>query len=115
MYAGIGSARALRQYFFAGNPSDSRGESALDRRAVGLNLPTAKVRAVVSQRQLDVTHAEIESSGMKVHPRLHRLHVSAMEMHAHRLGYTGESLRLTQFADFRKWPQKLGTQQYLFA
>src|SRR5712692_8429009 len=84
----VGPARALREYVFTGNASNSRGQSALDGRLVRLDLPTRKAGAIISQYQLDITHAEIESSGTNEHPRLHRLRLSRMERWGQGLSYT---------------------------
>src|SRR5207245_8407995 len=53
---GIGPSRTLRQYFFAGNTSNSRGEPALDAGRLRLNLPTAEISPVVGQNEFEITH-----------------------------------------------------------
>jgi hypothetical protein len=42
----------------------------LDGSFLGLDLPSGKIGAVVGNRQLEIPHAEIESSEMMLHPRL---------------------------------------------
>src|SRR3974390_1091689 len=54
-----GSSRTLRQYLFPGNPSNSRGQCALNRDRVGLNLPTGKIRPVVGENHFEIAHAAI--------------------------------------------------------
>ncbi len=56
MHTGIGAAGALGQYIFAGQPSNSRGECALDGGAAGLHLPAGEVGAVVGEDQFEIAH-----------------------------------------------------------
>ena len=93
MHTRIRPAGALRQYFFSGNASNNGGQSALDAGGVRLDLPSAEFRPVVGQCQLEIAHAEIESSEMNEHPRLHRLHMSGVETNAQRVSYTVAFLR----------------------
>ena len=63
MHPGIGSPRPLRQDIFAGQSSNSRGECALDRRRVRLQLPAGEICAIVGQRQSEIApHFCSESS-----------------------------------------------------
>jgi hypothetical protein len=57
----------------------------------GLDLPSGKVGAVVGNGQLEITHAEIESSEMKLHPRLQPMYLpqAGAQICAQLLGYTG--------------------------
>jgi hypothetical protein len=56
----------------------------------GLDLPSGKVGAVVGNGQLEIAHAEIESSEMKLHPRLQPMFVLRSAGLRQLLGYTGE-------------------------
>ena len=44
---GVGAPRRLRQNLFAGHPSNSRGECALDCGSIRLYLPSGEFRAVI--------------------------------------------------------------------
>jgi len=56
MHSGIGAARALRQYFFAGEPSNRGGEGALDCRQSGLHLPAGKLGSVIREDHFEIAH-----------------------------------------------------------
>jgi hypothetical protein len=52
----IGPTRTLWQYFFRGNPSNSRGQCALDGGSIRLYLPPGEFRAIIGEYQLDIAH-----------------------------------------------------------
>jgi hypothetical protein len=57
----------------------------------GLDLPSGEVGAIVGNGQLEIAHAEIESSEIKLHPRLQPMCLSrtGISVCAEMLGYTG--------------------------
>ena len=59
MHSRIGSSRPLRQYLFAGNPSNDRGNCALHGDGIGLHLPTGKFRSVIGDNHFEIAHAAI--------------------------------------------------------
>jgi hypothetical protein len=62
----------------------------LDGSFLGLDLPSRKVGAVVGNGQLEIPHAEIESSEMMLHPRLQLMLFYGGRVAPKLLGYTGE-------------------------
>ena len=88
MHARIGPSRALWQYVFAGNPSNSRGQRALNAGGTGLDLPATEIGAVVGQDQFQIAHrqSKSESCEMLLHPRLHRS--TGFERAVRFVGYT---------------------------
>src|SRR5215469_12517267 len=61
VHARIRPSRALRQYVFAGDSSNSRTERALNAGCIGLDLPATEVGAVVGQGQFQIAHGESKS------------------------------------------------------
>ena len=59
--------------------------------SAGLDLPSGEVGAIVGNGQLEIAHAEIESSEIKLHPRLQPMCLSrtGISVYAEMLGYTG--------------------------
>src|ERR1035438_8712788 len=56
MHTRVRATRALGQYFFSGQPSNSRGEFALHRRAAGLHLPAGEFGAVIRKDHFKIAH-----------------------------------------------------------
>src|SRR6202140_5743792 len=59
MHSRVSSPRALRQYLFAGNPSNDRGNCALHCDGIGLHLPAGKFRSVIGDDHFEIAHAAI--------------------------------------------------------
>ena len=55
MDACIGTARALRESFFAGEVFESGHQRPLNGQSVGLDLPTGEVVAIVSEREFEIS------------------------------------------------------------
>jgi hypothetical protein len=55
MHSRIGPTRTLWQYLFACRPSNNFGQNSLNGRKIGLDLPSMEVRAVVRNRQFEVS------------------------------------------------------------
>ena len=51
----IGAAGALRQGFFAGEVFESGHQCPLNGQSVGLDLPSGKVVAIVSEREFEIS------------------------------------------------------------
>jgi hypothetical protein len=58
MHPGIGASRTLRKNFLACYSSNGRGQGALDRGRLGLNLPSGEIRAVIGQDQFEIAHGD---------------------------------------------------------
>ena len=56
VHSGVGTARSLRQYIFAAQPSNSRGERALHGRPAGLHLPARKIGSIIRKDEFEVPH-----------------------------------------------------------
>ena len=54
MHTGVGSSRALRENALAGDAFDRLRKRALNRRTLRLNLPAAKIGAVVRERYFEI-------------------------------------------------------------
>ena len=54
--SGIGTSGALRRDVFAGQPSNSGRQGALNGRQPGLDLPAGEVGAVVGEDEFKVSH-----------------------------------------------------------